>query len=219
MAGAPPNRIGELRAQRRISQQDLAEQIGTSNQQISRLETGKGNLTQEWMRKIADALGVSPADLLPEEERASSKPPPPANDEVRFAGTYMPSQDSIPVYASAEAGLGEMSIGEQIGTIPRPPPLEGVTGGYAVHIVGDSMEPVLEQGTLVWVSPTPPRSGQLCIIQLKDHGDGEHRAMVKRYRRSRADFYVVLQYNPESEIDLEKRRVDKLHKIVGATFE
>jgi transcriptional regulator with XRE-family HTH domain len=42
----------------------LAERVGTSFQQIARLETGDRRLAEVWMRKIAPALGVRPADLL-----------------------------------------------------------------------------------------------------------------------------------------------------------
>ena len=43
-----------------------AEMAGTTVQQLSRLERGERRLTDDWMRMIALALGVRPADLLPE---------------------------------------------------------------------------------------------------------------------------------------------------------
>lgn len=42
----------------------LAELVNTSQAQISRLETGERELTEDWMRRIATALEVEPADLL-----------------------------------------------------------------------------------------------------------------------------------------------------------
>ncbi len=47
-----------------MSQQQVADAAGTSVQQISRLEKSQRRLAENWLRLIADALGVQPADLL-----------------------------------------------------------------------------------------------------------------------------------------------------------
>lgn len=62
---APPNRIEELRRMRGLTLAALARRVGTSAQQMGRLEAGSRRLTQGWMLKISEALGVSSADLLP----------------------------------------------------------------------------------------------------------------------------------------------------------
>lgn len=58
------NRIRELREARGLTLEQISERVETSVQQISRLERGDRRLTDEWMRKIARALGVPPAALL-----------------------------------------------------------------------------------------------------------------------------------------------------------
>jgi len=58
------NRIKELREQRGLTLQQVADAAGTSLQQIQRLENGHRRLTDDWMRRIAPALGVHPAALL-----------------------------------------------------------------------------------------------------------------------------------------------------------
>lgn len=67
-----PNRIRELRMALRPkrSQQWLGEQIGVSKVTISDLELGKMRLDVEYMRRIARAIGVDPADLLPRSDNA-----------------------------------------------------------------------------------------------------------------------------------------------------
>lgn len=60
-----PNRIRELRLAQSLSQQALADAIGVSKVTISDLELGKMKLDTNYMRRIAGALGVQPADLLP----------------------------------------------------------------------------------------------------------------------------------------------------------
>jgi transcriptional regulator with XRE-family HTH domain len=61
------NRIKELREKSGLTQDQVAEVAGTTFQQIARLETGKRRLTDDWMRRIAPALDVSPAALLTDE--------------------------------------------------------------------------------------------------------------------------------------------------------
>ncbi|OYX62716.1 MAG: hypothetical protein B7Y88_13770 [Sphingomonadales bacterium 32-64-17] len=60
-----PNRIRELRLQRKLSQQALGDRICVSKVTISDLERGKMRLDTDYMRRIARALDVVPADLLP----------------------------------------------------------------------------------------------------------------------------------------------------------
>jgi transcriptional regulator with XRE-family HTH domain len=63
-----PNRIRELRMAHDWSQDRLAEKVGCSKMQISDLERGNVSLTVEWMRRLAAALGVTPGELLNQED-------------------------------------------------------------------------------------------------------------------------------------------------------
>lgn len=58
------NRIKELRDQRGMTLEQVAEGADTTFQQIQRLEQGKRRLTDDWMRRVAKALGCSAAELL-----------------------------------------------------------------------------------------------------------------------------------------------------------
>ena len=60
-----PNRIRELRLAREWSQQRLADEVGVSKVTISELERGKMQLTLDYMRRIAEPLDCSAAELLP----------------------------------------------------------------------------------------------------------------------------------------------------------
>ena len=59
-----PNRLYELRRQRGWSQQQVADKVGCAKMHISALERGIRDLTLPMMRRLADAFGVAPADLL-----------------------------------------------------------------------------------------------------------------------------------------------------------
>ncbi len=71
------NRIKELRKQANLSQEQLGELIGCNKSKISKLENESQELTQSWMSKIARALSlhgahIMPADLLPDHLRFES---------------------------------------------------------------------------------------------------------------------------------------------------
>lgn len=50
------HKIAELRRMELITQEELAEKIGTTQSAISRIEAGKQNLTIGYLQRIASAL-------------------------------------------------------------------------------------------------------------------------------------------------------------------
>jgi len=72
--GRAPNQIRAVREARDFSLEALATAVGTTNQQISLLETGKRRLTVEWLIRLSTALSCHPWALvsadLPWEPRA-----------------------------------------------------------------------------------------------------------------------------------------------------
>ena len=61
------NRIRAFREAKGLSLDQLASLAGTSNQQISNLETGKRRLTVDWLRALSKALGCHPWSLVGDE--------------------------------------------------------------------------------------------------------------------------------------------------------
>ncbi len=60
------NRIRAIRKQRKMTMQDLAREVGTSQQQIDRLEKGHRKLTIEWLDRITKCLECDIYDVLPD---------------------------------------------------------------------------------------------------------------------------------------------------------
>ena len=67
-----PNRIHEFRKTRGLTQQQVADAIGTSHQTVQRLEHGKRKLTEFWMKRIAMAFNCPPGDLMLVEHTANT---------------------------------------------------------------------------------------------------------------------------------------------------
>lgn len=57
----------KIRKEKGLSQPELAERIGTTTQQISKLENGDRKLAPEWIDRLSKALQCSKAELLGEE--------------------------------------------------------------------------------------------------------------------------------------------------------
>lgn len=58
------NHLKAWRKHRRLTQEELAERVGTTKAVISNLETGSRGLSDKWLRKLAPALGTTPGFLL-----------------------------------------------------------------------------------------------------------------------------------------------------------
>ena len=68
-----------MREARGISLEALATEAGTTNQQVSLLETGKRRLTVDWLLRLAKPLKCHPWELV-----ASDLPQPPQAEEIRL---------------------------------------------------------------------------------------------------------------------------------------
>lgn len=58
------NRIKDLRQARELTLQELADLVGTSNQQISQLETGRRRINVDWLERLSKVLECHPFELL-----------------------------------------------------------------------------------------------------------------------------------------------------------
>lgn len=61
---AGPNHLKAWREFRRITQDELASRVGTSQNMIAYLESGERGLSAKWLRRLAPALNTSPGHLL-----------------------------------------------------------------------------------------------------------------------------------------------------------
>lgn len=58
------NFLAAWRKHRRMTQQQLADAIGTSGSVISQLESGTTKLSPKWLRRLAPVLNTTPGFLL-----------------------------------------------------------------------------------------------------------------------------------------------------------
>lgn len=126
-----PNRIRELRDERDMTIEQLAEATGLSVSYVSRLEQGERNLSVKNINLFAHALDVEPPDLL--------KSPDVKRNVVSVMGRIgagaeiLPDEEQVPV-----DGLYEIET-------PFPIPDDAIA--FEVH--GDSMWPRYDSGDIV----------------------------------------------------------------------
>ncbi len=66
--GIEGQRLRRLRREKALTQQDLVGMTGVAQATLSDLERGKRGARASTLRKLAEALGVEPKELMKEEE-------------------------------------------------------------------------------------------------------------------------------------------------------
>ena len=155
------NNLSKLRNDRGWSQEFLAERMGTTRNQLAKLEGGSRRLSNVWIERAAKAFGVDP-------------------------GALVTSMDGVPIVGDVGAGGRVTYNGEEQGGVEladRPPGAS--EGTVAVRVQGDSMPGVAEDDWLIYyderVSGFPDDwVGKVCVVWLPDD-----RVYVKRVFKGR----------------------------------
>ena len=137
------SRIRDIRKKRKLTQKELGEMIGVKHNTISSYEKGTNEPEQNILFKLADSLNVSINDFFPYSEKL----------EVSQSNEY-------PYYpTSISAGLPLTVDGTDATTISIS---DEVMGKYKndksvffARINGDSMNNIMDDGTLIAIKPTP----------------------------------------------------------------
>ena len=90
-------RIAELRCEKKVTQDKMAEILDTTRQRYARLEKGQIDISYVMIKKIADCFGVSPSTITQAEEEKKG-----ISDDIRD------------VYAEAKAVGYDVKIMRQI---------------------------------------------------------------------------------------------------------
>lgn len=99
------NRIKELRLDRGLSQQQLADRIGTTKATISKWEKGQRQLTLEKMYRLADALQCHHVELI-------DNTAPVSDDENELLKTFRGlSEDERPIALRMFTAMGRPGSG------------------------------------------------------------------------------------------------------------
>lgn len=153
------NRLKELREERDLSIADLARLVGTSHATISRLESGKMQLTELWARKIATAMKIAVAEIF---------------------GEVIPSMTpGMAVLGEVQAGVWkEAEVADELRYPPLPIFPDHVYSKvrqFALRVRGDSMNRVVQDGMYIVCASWPelgrePEDGDLVVVERRRAG-------------------------------------------------
>jgi len=230
-------RIAFLREQRGWKRPDLAAAMGTSTQQVERLEKGQRRLTEDWMRRAAQALGVEPSAFLSDAPLPDLEPAPitsraPANAlPYRFEGASTErAREDLPIYGTAlgaEKTVEGVAIeqtylntGDIVGYLKRPVMLNDKPDSYGLYVAGESMYPVFRDGEpIVAEVKRPARVGDDVVVYLRPNGDDDDGAtaravLVKRLVKKTSAYIELQQFSPAITFRLEMNEVLRIDRVL-----
>ena len=198
-------RVKERRLALGWSQPQLAERVGgITYQAIQQLEQGGGT---KHLVSIARALGTTAEWLQDGHGPAPSKSVPgQALEPIRVLGL-------------AECGPDGWSLwnGEVIDVANRPASLSGVRNGYAVYVVGTSMEPRYHPGEVVHIHPDKPLVvGGYVLVQRRGKKGEPPAAVIKRLAGRTGAKVVLEQFNPPKLLEIKTADIVSIHRVVGS---
>lgn len=156
------SRLRTLRESQGRSLADVAKAAGMTHSTLSRLERGEMRLKDFQLSLLADALGVTAAEVVSEA------------GEVPVVGYIGAGSQVFP--------FDDHAKGEGLMLVPCPRGLNPAKTVAAI-VRGDSMEPYIGDGWRVFYSRDPESDasavvGRLCVVKVADGG-----TMVKQVRR------------------------------------
>lgn len=158
-------RIAAARNAKGWSQRDLAEKIGTTQQQIARYESGKNDVKSSVLLKLSSALGVTVSYLLG------------LDDDPSFVSVVATDSVPVPVLGRIAAGTPREALSQSGDFHDTPRSLaSGHPHAFWLVVAGNSMNRLFPEGALVLVDPDMEvRSGDVAAIFV--NGDD---ATIKR---------------------------------------
>jgi len=144
--------------------------------------------------------------------------------EAEFAPGFDPPSPAsmskdLPVVGTAAGSAGDGAVqfeGGVIEYIRRPPALMSVKDAYAIYVVGTSMEPRLQEGSLQVVHPNRrPRPGDDVVLQIQRGPETDIQVYVKQLDRLTDKAIYCRHYcNKDDELVFQRDTVRAMHKIL-----
>jgi repressor LexA len=134
-------KIKKLRLQKGIKQEELAKKLNISRQSISHYETGRAIPSIDVLKLLADYFGVTVDYFLTDK---------PGQSEVEFVDVEF---KTVPLY-SAPVSAGNGAFPDDIYVIGEVTAISKDVD-FAVRVVGDSMQPVAPDGSVLFVKKQP----------------------------------------------------------------
>lgn len=162
-------RIKKIREEKGMTQQQVADKIGISYQNVSQYERGIRTPKSSSLRKIADALGVDVWEIIEFDNIEVDD----WSTDTRPASVLRPSdlrRQRVPLVGSVAAGA-PIYDPEDAGVYVE----SSVDCDAAITVRGDSMAPTYQDGDLVFIKCRPDvPEGAVAVVFLDDEAVLKH---------------------------------------------
>lgn len=142
--------IRKIRKAKGVTLEELSARTGLSVSYLSRMQSDARNVSAKNLRKIADGLEVSPADLV--ETQTAMAP---------IVGKAGAGPDGMVLFAESDGNFGE--IAAPVGATPEV---------RALEVEGHSMRGLAEDGWVIFydeiIDPGQDAFDELCVCWLDD---------------------------------------------------
>ena len=194
------NRIKELRKEKEINQDVLANLLGLEIAGISKLETGRVPLKDEYIIKLANFFDVSTDYLL-------------CKTNIR---NNIVKVSRIPILGTVKAGYNWLAEENIVDYITLKEDIPNVNEYFALRITGDSMLPLLSDGDFVIVhNQDDVESGQTAVVLI----NGEEATVKKVVKTSEGiELHSMNPYYPTKKFSFENMKKMPI-KIIGRVRE
>lgn len=172
------NHIKNLRKNKGWSQEKLAKESGFLQSEISMWENNARSINNIQLASIAKALGIDAAEIISNSTSSSIR--------------------KVPIIGRVGAGAVVIPIDENIIDEVECPLYIDPNKGVALEVVGDSMEPLISDGFLLFyeerINGMPPEYiGKICIVEI----DGGETYVKKVRKGNEIGKYNLISLNPE----------------------
>lgn len=180
------NRLRSIRTAKKLSQQKLADLVGTSAPQINRLEKSRRKLTVEWLERIAPHLGCEPYELV------------------------WNMHDEVPLVSWVQAGSMTETADPYLPGDPEAPKFKATGIPHelciALKVQGESMNRIAPNGSVIIVDlkKRDLLPGRYYVVRDNDE------ATFKKYESDPVPLLV-----PDSTGDFPKIAPGPGHEVVG----
>ena len=201
-----PNNLLACRTAARLSQMKVAEALDVSQSEYSRMELGRRQVGGH-ADKLAEIFGVT-TDKLLEFHGSKLETAPPENGYVAT---------KLPIFGRRVVGKYCMIQFDQepVEMVDRPLPLASNKDAYGVYVPGDSMEPHVKTGDLLYVEPHQPvRINDLVVVGYKDH---EMREVMLYLGESKSKF-LLCRSKTDDRLAIDVTNIKTLERVSGVKF-
>lgn len=186
-------RLKAARKNARLSQQQVADYIGISQNTYSYWENEKYNVDSESLKKLSALFNVSVDYLL------GTTTDKPANKGVK-----------IPVLGCVQAGIPIEAIEDILDYEEISADMASHGEYFALQIRGKSMEPKMSEGDVVIVRRQPDvENGEIAIVLV--NGDD---ATVKKVRKSNAGIMLIPTNNAFEPMFYSNEEIQELPVVI-----